>query len=216
VLAGRDAKFRANVRRRMRKLEARGPVRLVRLERADPAALRSFYELERAGWKGEQGTAIACDPRTVRFYDEIARAAAGFGYLSLFILECAGRPIAVHYGLTYRGRYFVPKLTYDEGYREFAPGHLIINEILRDSVQRGLTEFDFLGPWMEWKADWTSHIRPHASCYLFHHGLVGRALYALRFRLLRGANEMKRRLLGPSGAPTELEAPTTPATDPAT
>jgi len=194
ALSRTDAKFRGNLRRRMRKLEAKGPVRLIRVESADRAALDRFYELERAGWKGEQGTAIACDADTRRFYDEAAGAAAAFGYFSLYVLECGGHPVAIHYGLTHRGRYFVPKLAYDENYKECAPGHLIVHEILRDAVERGLTEFDFLGPWMEWKAEWTSEVRPHAWCYVFRQGLFGRALHATKFRLMHAARQMKRRL----------------------
>src|SRR5262249_10531750 len=47
------AKFRANLRRRSRKLEAMGAVSLRVVEEADPALLQAFYDLEKAGWKGE-------------------------------------------------------------------------------------------------------------------------------------------------------------------
>ena len=194
VLSRLDAKFRANLRRRMRKLETKGPVRLVRIDRADGEALDRFYELERAGWKGRQGTAIACDPQARRFFDEAARTAAAFGYFSMYVLECSGWPVAIHYGLEHRGRYFVPKLAYDEDYKECAPGHLIIHEILRDLVERGLSEFDFLGPWMEWKGEWTSEVRPLAHCYVFRRGLAGQALHTMKFRLMLAARQMKRRL----------------------
>jgi hypothetical protein len=66
---------------------------------AYPEALEKFYALEGSGWKGQRGTAIICNQNTKLFYDEIAKAAAGNGYLSLDFLELNGRPIAAHYAL---------------------------------------------------------------------------------------------------------------------
>ena len=89
----------------------------------------------------------------------------------------------MHFGLTWGGRYFLPKPAFDEGHRECSPGQLLIHDVLQDCVRKGLEEFDFLGPWMEWKADWTEEIRPHAFCYVFRRGPVGLALHAAKFRI---------------------------------
>lgn len=177
-----DAKFRGNLRRRSRRLAARGPVRLRRVEEADPTALRRLYELEASGWKGHAGSAIACRDRTRKFYDEIAREAARYGCLSLYFLECNGRPIACHFGLTCAGRYFLVKPGYDESYKDCAPGHLLVEAVVTDCAGRGLREFDFCGPRMDWKMEWTSAVRPHANVYVFGRGIVGRLLHAARFR----------------------------------
>lgn len=183
VLERTDTKFRANVRRRRRKLEGKGAVTLERIERADPAALQAFYDLEQAGWKGARGTAIGCDPSTRRFYDGVAAWAERERCLSLFTLRLDGRPVAMHYGLTWGDRYYLPKPAFDEAHRECSPGQLLVQEVLRDCVERGLSEFDFLGPWMDWKADWTEHVRPHGWCYVFRPDLLGRALHAAKFRV---------------------------------
>jgi CelD/BcsL family acetyltransferase involved in cellulose biosynthesis len=183
VLARTDAKFRANVRRRRRKLEGKGEVTFERIDRADADALQAFYDLERAGWKGARGTAIGCDAATRRFYDHVAAWAEAQRCLSLYVLRLDGRPVAMHYGLTWGDRYYLPKPAFDEAHRECSPGQLLVQDVLRDCVERGLTEFDFLGPWMDWKADWTGHVRPHGWCYVFRRGSVGRVLHAAKFRL---------------------------------
>jgi CelD/BcsL family acetyltransferase involved in cellulose biosynthesis len=194
-LEGTDAKFRANLRRRRRKLSARGPLTLRRLSEADPAALRSFYEIEGLGWKGRGGSAIACHPDTLRFYDEIAREAARWGYLCLYRLDLGGRGVAAHFGLAHRGRYFLPKPAYDERYREYSPGQLLMYAVLEDCAQRGYQELDFLGPSAEWKADWTERRRLHSVWHVFHHSLWGQTLHALRF-------PMRRAVKGLLGRPT--------------
>ena len=183
-LGGTDSKFRANLRRRKRKLTAQGNVLLRRVEKADPAELESFYRLEQAGWKGRQGSAIACKPSTRQFYDEVAREAGRFGYLSLYFLELDGRAVAGHFGLAHEGIYYCPKVGYDEQWHAYSPGHLLVEAILRDCTARGLREFDFVGPKMEWKSDWTSQVRHYSWCFVFSRSWKARMLHAAKFRIV--------------------------------
>jgi len=183
VAAVRDGHFRQNLRRRMRKASERWSVELQRTDHADLDALNDFYGLEASGWKGRDRTAIACSPDTRRYWDEIATAAARFGYLSLYILRFSGAPVASHFGLFHGGRYYIPKVAYDEQFASFGPGHLMIEAALRDCVGRGITEFDFVGPSMPWKLEWTDQVRPHANCYIFRDNSYGRMLYTAKFHL---------------------------------
>ncbi len=191
-LIPRSAHFRQNLRRRLRKAQAKWNVRLSRTEKADPIALERFLQIERSGWKGERGTAIASEADTLRFYDEIARIAEQRGYFSLYLLEFGDKAVAGHFGLTYNNRYYSPKVAYDESFAEYGPGHLIVDAILRDCLQRGLQEFDFLGPSMEWKTEWTPKVRIHASCYIFQQGLLGRTLYSAKFKLMTELRKVAR------------------------
>ena len=175
----------------MRHLEKLGPVRLVRLDEADPVWLDRFFQMEAAGWKGKQGTAIACSPQSRAMHEAFAREAARFGYLTLYSLECAGEPVAMHFGLTMHGRYMVPKLTFDETKAEYSPGHLLLQEILRDCVDRGLVEVDFLGNTDDWKERWGKDIRIYHHTYIFGSGMAARAAHAWRFRLLPAGRRLR-------------------------
>jgi CelD/BcsL family acetyltransferase involved in cellulose biosynthesis len=186
--------FRHTIRRIMRKFDDEHRLRLYRVETADSASLERFYEVEASGWKGGEGTAIRSQAQTRQFYDEVARGAARFGYLALYFLEIEGRPAAAHFGLRYRDRYLVPKCAYDESFAKWAPGHLIVNGILRDCAESGLREFDFLGPVMEWKEKWTSESRAHLSLYIFNRGLYGSLLRAARLALRPAVGTWLRRL----------------------
>jgi hypothetical protein len=101
--------------------------------------------------------------------------------------------VAVHFGLEHRGRYFLPKPAYDESHRECSPGQLLTQEVLRDAASRGLREFDFLGPWMDWKGEWTRHVRPHAFLHVFGKGPTGRLLHAVKFGIAPAARRLRRR-----------------------
>jgi CelD/BcsL family acetyltransferase involved in cellulose biosynthesis len=184
VIGDTTSKFRANLRRRLRNLEARGPVTMRRVERADAELLRAFYELERSGWKGDAGSAIAQNPATKRYYDELADVAARLGMLTFYLLEQNGRPIAMQFGLTAGGRYYISKPAYDETFADCSPGQLLMAKVIRDAAERGLTEIDFLGMSMPWKADWTRRTRRHEFCYIFRNSSYGAALRAAKFQLV--------------------------------
>ena len=169
----------------MTKLAAEGPLVLRHFDQAGPDALQRFYDLEVAGWKGREGSAIACAAQTRQFYDEIAEAAERFGYLSLDFVESDGRTIAGHFGLSYRNRYFLPKAAYDEDFRKYGPGHFGVYLTLKQCQQQGLREFDFLGPWASDEAEWTLQARCHFHAYIFQKGLYGRLLHLLHFKLGR-------------------------------
>jgi CelD/BcsL family acetyltransferase involved in cellulose biosynthesis len=179
-LAGTRPKFRANLRRARRQLEEQGPLVLKHYSSADPEALERFYDLEGSGWKGQQGTAIKCDPHTRRFYDAVAQAAARHGYLSLDFLELEGKPIAAHFGLSFHGRYYLAKAGYDETYHRQGPGQLLTHEVLSESAARGLHELDFVGPATWDESRWASARRTHFRIFIFRKGLYGRLLHTVR------------------------------------
>ena len=116
TLPGNDttSKFRANLRRRRKNLEtARGKVTFRRVDAADAALLRAFYEMERAGWKGKEGSAIAQGAATKQYYGELAEIAGRLGTLTIYELSSSDKPIAMQYGLdpVYFGFLFVMNIT---------------------------------------------------------------------------------------------------------
>jgi CelD/BcsL family acetyltransferase involved in cellulose biosynthesis len=204
-LAGTRPKFRSHLRRAKRQLEEQGTLELKHYSTADPEGLKKFYALEASGWKGEEGTAIKCDPCTRRFYDSVAQAAARDGYLSLDFLELNGKPIAGHFGFNLRGRYFLAKAGYDEAFRRHGPGQLLVNEILSQTPARGLREFDFVGPATWDESRWASARRTNYRVFIFRKGWYGELLYELRISV----RDAVRKILGQledETAPLELKS----------
>ena len=204
-LAGTRPKFRSHLRRAKRQLEEQGTLELKHYGSADPEALEKFYALEGSGWKGEEGTAIKCDPHTRTFYDMVASAAARDGYLSLDFLELNGKPIAGHFGFNLRGRYFLAKAGYDEAFRRHGPGQLLVNEILNQTPERCLREFDFVGPATWDESRWASARRTNYRVFIFRNNLYGAFLHAVRI----SARDAVRSLLGRTedeSAPLELKS----------
>ena len=187
VEAALDGKFRQNLRRRRRRMAEQGEVKYVLLDGKDAKALdeglADFFTIEGSGWKGEGGTAIAQRPELVGFYTQIARDAARRGALALGFLELAGKRIAAHLSIIQAGRHFLLKLGYDESLHEFSPGQQLVSDAIRDACARGLAEFDFLGPCMEWKLDWEAKLRAHTWLTIFRATPRGKLVHEARFTL---------------------------------
>jgi CelD/BcsL family acetyltransferase involved in cellulose biosynthesis len=186
------SKFLANLRRRKRKLAEQGAVSYRRVDGGADVEpfLSQFFALEAAGWKGERGTAIARDPRTIAFYRGLARAAGDEGWLALRSLDLDGRPVAMHFGLLHRGVYSLPKPAYDERLGACSPGQLLFQQVLAECEARRLRELDFLGPDMPWKREWEPAFRPHDWLYVYRPGMTGTVLHAVKHRLKPLAREV--------------------------
>jgi CelD/BcsL family acetyltransferase involved in cellulose biosynthesis len=204
-LEGTRPKFRSNLRRTRRQLEELGTVTTSRFDTADPEALGRFYDLEASGWKGKQGTAIACDPRTRQFYDEVAQASAKAGHLALDFLELDGKPIAAHFALQFHGRYCLAKAAYDENYQRYGPGQLLVHEVLSQSRQRGIGELDFVGPATWDESRWAVDRRTHFQILIFRKGWYGSVLYRVRTLARRSFKFVMRRHTD-ENAPLELKS----------
>ena len=180
-----STKFKANLRRRRKRLEEQGVVSCRRVTGGHEleAVMVAGFTLEQEGWKGAAGTAIAQDPRTRGFYTDLAHATAPLGYLALYALYLNERMVAFQYGLEYQGVYSLLKVGYDESLSACSPGQLLVEEVLKDNVRRGLREFDFLGPSMAWKRDWTDRVRPHQWLFVFRKNPFGWMLGQAKFTL---------------------------------
>jgi hypothetical protein len=184
VEAALDSKFRQNLRRRRRRLAEKGELKYQLIDNKDAkaldTALADFFDIEASGWKGEGGTAIALKPELVGFYTQLARDAAKRGSLALGLLTLDGKVIAGHFSMVHGGRHYLIKIGYDEALHEHSPGQQMVSDAIRDSCARGLTEFDFLGPCMDWKLDWESKLRTHAWLTIFRPTSKAKLVHGVR------------------------------------
>jgi CelD/BcsL family acetyltransferase involved in cellulose biosynthesis len=197
-----SAHFRANVRRRMAKLRQTGPVEVRCSTSPDAEVIDRFLELEHAGWKGERGTSLLSRERVTTYYRSLIATAGAHGYLAIYSLEAGGETIAMHLGLALFGRYFVPKLAFDETKHAYGPGHLLISEVLRDCANHGIREFDFLGDEAEWKRAWTDHIKIHYRMHVFNRTPAAVLAHEARFRVGPGTRRWLRSVRGQAVART--------------
>jgi CelD/BcsL family acetyltransferase involved in cellulose biosynthesis len=117
-----SARHRREYRRKYKQLErAAGPLTLLD-ESHDPEAFERFLELERSGWKGEVGTAMACRAGHGEFFTEMAEAFAGSGRFRMLSLVAGDRPLAMRNELLAGDTTFTFKIAFDEEFSRYSPG----------------------------------------------------------------------------------------------
>ncbi|KMO35626.1 hypothetical protein VQ03_21480 [Methylobacterium tarhaniae] len=122
-----------DLRRRRRRLDEAGAVTV---EAVGPdgnlaEAVAEFLALERRGWKGRAGTALACRPETADFARTLFRAGDGPVTGRADLLRLDGRVVAASLALVCGGTATLLKTAYDEDLRALAPGVLLEAEIVR-------------------------------------------------------------------------------------
>ena len=130
-------KKRKELRRLRNRLGELAPLeaRVLR-DRADlDSWCEAYFELERSGWKGREGSALACAPRTRAFFRETLAAAWERGRLQFRRLDVGGRPVAMLVNLLSPPGGFAFKTVFDEDYARFSPGVLLQIENL-DLLER--------------------------------------------------------------------------------
>ena len=87
----------------------------------DPAAYERFLKLERAGWKGDVGTAMASRPGHAVFFTQMCRGFAQSDRLLMLSLANEQRTAAMSCELLAGDMSFSFKLTFDERLARFSP-----------------------------------------------------------------------------------------------
>jgi CelD/BcsL family acetyltransferase involved in cellulose biosynthesis len=163
------------LRRRQKRLAELGPVLLEVVDGTQELdrLLAEGYALEGSGWKTATGSSIAARPDARQFYDEMARWAADRGILRLCFLRAGGRAVAFKLGLEAGGAFYSCKGGYDPAASRFAPGKLIVFELMHWAAARGLHRLELLGDAYPWKLEWTDEVRPRVLFEAFTSSPVG-------------------------------------------
>jgi CelD/BcsL family acetyltransferase involved in cellulose biosynthesis len=122
-----SSKKRKELRRQHRRLAEEGTLLSECLHDADGLDewTEQFLKLERAGWKGEAGSALACDEATEAFFRDTLRGAARHGRLERRALRLDGQPLAMLASFMCPPGAFAFKTAFDECYARFSPGSLL-------------------------------------------------------------------------------------------
>jgi CelD/BcsL family acetyltransferase involved in cellulose biosynthesis len=178
--SGLGTKFRRELTRRRRRLEEQGALEVQFTDGRDEldAQLDEGFAIEGSGWKVERGTAIASQAETEALYRDVARWAAGRGWLQLGYLRLDARALAFAYLIVTSGVMHVVKVGFDPEYRRFAPGSLLTREAIKRAFEQGLSRYDFLGGEDRYKLDWTNEVRERTRLQAFGSTPAGIGGYA--------------------------------------
>jgi CelD/BcsL family acetyltransferase involved in cellulose biosynthesis len=136
-----DDYYAATVRKKKRKelgrlrtrLLEQGTVETRRLTNEDSVEdwIDDFLALERAGWKGAAGSALACTPQTAAFFRDVVSGAHAADKLDMIRIDLDGVAVAMLVNLLAPPGAFSFKTAFDERLSRFSPGVLLQIENLQ-------------------------------------------------------------------------------------
>jgi CelD/BcsL family acetyltransferase involved in cellulose biosynthesis len=107
------------------------------------AQLPEFFEQHVARRAAMPDPSPFVDPAERAFYCRMTELAGDTGWLRFTRLEWDGRPIAFHYGFSYRGRYLYGVPSFAVDLLDRWPGEVLLRQLLLAAIDEGAAEFDF-------------------------------------------------------------------------
>lgn len=144
-----DAKTQRRLRSLSQRLEREhGPVAVTMIDAGQPCGswIDAFLKMEASGWKGRLGSALSCDPATDALFRTVIARGHANGSARLSSLSAGGRVLAMSswFESTTWGHGF--KMTFDEDYRAYAPGQLLMRDNREAIGRRRDMSFDTCAP----------------------------------------------------------------------
>ncbi len=153
-----------NIRRYLRRAEETvGSLTIATI--TDPAevvdAIARYGQLELAGWKGKEGTALAPDNLQGQFYADTLGRFATSGQALVMELRTSERLIASRLFIRHERMWIILKTTYDETLSTFAPGRLLLHAVLeRAFAEMPGGAIEFYTNASRDQAEWATALRP--------------------------------------------------------
>lgn len=138
-----SSKDRHEVRRKRRRLERDHPDANFRRATGETLDkdLKYFIEMHR-GAEGHKGHFMK--PEIATFFERVARGFIGLGWLRLDVLEIAERPVASTFSFAFNNTFYLYNSAYEPEIARLSPGVVLVSELIKDSIEKGLKVFDFL------------------------------------------------------------------------
>jgi CelD/BcsL family acetyltransferase involved in cellulose biosynthesis len=167
---------RENLRRREKWLHKQPGVSIEVARTPEEAriAVERFLELHRARWSVEGGSDGLTDARHDAFHRVAVQQLAHRGWLRLYTLFAARRPVASVYGVVHKGKFLYYQSGYDPAWASKSVGLVLLARTVQDAFGEGLSEFDFLHGNEAYKTQWARAERWTIQVRLFR-GARGRA-----------------------------------------
>lgn len=181
---GRDGKLRENTRRAFRKLDRSGikcELKPIVEPDAISGAVAVHGNIESAGWKGKQGTAIHADNLQGRFYTDMLSRFAATGDARLYHLLFNDRVVASQLAVKCGAIMVLLKTTFDESQAALGPGRLMQYLLLeRLFAEPGLGTIEFYTKATPTDSTWATASRDMFHLNYYRTGWMRRLKMALR------------------------------------
>lgn len=143
-----------------------------------------IIKVEAKTWKYSEGSALTSTENSQNFYRGLIEYADRSGSFFLTLMEKDDHPIAYNLNWIVRDTVFGLKQSYDEEFRNFGPGKVLLAYTIQKSIEKGLRYLE-MGKTDDFKQEWSGKNYNHSRIHIYHKGLKSQVLYHYNFNLKR-------------------------------
>jgi CelD/BcsL family acetyltransferase involved in cellulose biosynthesis len=122
-------------------------------------AMETFFNLHQIRWQSQKRDGVFVVQRFRDFHLDVAKSFAERGWLNLCFLTLNDEPVSAIYAFKYRNKMFNYLTGFNPKYSEYHVGHILFLYSIKNSIENGLREFDFMRGDETYKQQWNTLIR---------------------------------------------------------
>ena len=158
-------------RRKLRALQEIGSVKYLICNRRNlESRLNKFFELHQTRWQSVGVRGIFSDPKMMQFYIDVATLFLKKGWFHFSYLAVDGEMVSGEYCFIYGNKLYGSTTARDINYQKYSVGTLHFISLLRDAIEAGIREFDFLKGDEHYKFHWTRLFRKYLQVVVMKKG----------------------------------------------
>lgn len=196
-LEGLSSQNRYNIGRKERALARKFSVEfsLVKGPERLPEALGALEALHKKRMREKKMAGASLGESFWEFHGKLAREFLGKGWLMLGMLSADGRIVACQYAFCYDNRAVFYQSGIDPDLGRYSVGMITTAYMIRESIGKGLVEYDFLRGAEEYKAHWARTHRKNTEVLIWN-GAPRVLMPYLLFNTRKFLGLVKRRITG--------------------
>jgi CelD/BcsL family acetyltransferase involved in cellulose biosynthesis len=132
--------------------------------------LNRFYEIHEERWRSAKLRGSFADPKMKDFHSDLARRLRGKGWLHFSWISLDGEMVSAAYCFTYGKTLYWATSARDIRYSRYGVGHLLVESMMREAIELGLEEFDWLKGAEPYKFHWTKSVRRYHQVLAIEQG----------------------------------------------
>ena len=199
-LASIGSSNRYNFRRRLRNLQKLHEVRFDHASSDEERrrALQHVIDLHLGRWAERGGSDAFHETGLITFHHEFSALAHERGWLRLRVLKVDGKTVGAFYGFRYADKYSFYQSGFDQAFSRHSVGLVTLGLTIKEAIDEGAAEYDFLHGDESYKFLWTREVRPLFRYDLYPSGVLGRlqrdsaAAVAITKKVIKRALQLQR------------------------
>jgi CelD/BcsL family acetyltransferase involved in cellulose biosynthesis len=134
--------------------------------------LKIFIDLHQKRWRAQKQSGVFADRTFRNFHIDVAKSFAKKGWLALFFLLLDDEPVAATYCFRYASKLYGYLSGHDPQYSEYGVGNLLLLHMIKNSIEEGLFEVDFMRGDEPYKKRWNARVRKNIQARIMSRGIM--------------------------------------------